>query len=50
MEVLIDIPNLGAVRIIAKRMKHKRGRSTQFFWNADSAALKGARHMTTWEA
>jgi hypothetical protein len=38
MEVLIDVPNIGAVRITAKRMKHKKGKSTHYFWNADSAA------------
>jgi hypothetical protein len=39
MEVLIDVPNLGAVRISAKRMKHKKGRYTHFFWNAHRADL-----------
>jgi hypothetical protein len=37
MEVLIDIPNLGAVLITAKRMKHKKGKSRHYFWNADRA-------------
>jgi hypothetical protein len=39
MEVLIDVPSIGAVCITAKRMKHKKGRCTHYFWNADSAAL-----------
>jgi hypothetical protein len=37
MEDLILVPNLGAVRITAKRMEHKKGKSTHYFWNADRA-------------
>lgn len=40
MEVLIDVPSLGAVRITAKRMKHKRGRFTHYFWTADRATAQ----------
>jgi hypothetical protein len=39
MEVLIDVPNIGAVRITAKRMKHKKGKSTHSFWTADRGAI-----------
>jgi hypothetical protein len=39
MEVLIEVPNLGAVRITATRMKHKKGKSTHYFWTAENAAL-----------
>jgi hypothetical protein len=37
IDVVIDVPNMGAVRITANRMKHKKGRSTHYFWNADRA-------------
>jgi hypothetical protein len=39
MEVLIDVPNIGAVRITAKRMKHKKGKSTHSFWTANRGAI-----------
>jgi hypothetical protein len=39
MEVSIDVPNLGAIRITVKRTKHKLGKSMHYFWTAGSAAL-----------
>jgi len=39
MEAVIDVPDLGRVRIAARRMKHKLGRSTRCFWTAERAAL-----------
>jgi hypothetical protein len=39
MEVLINVPGLGAVRIAAKRMKETRGKSTHYFWSAERAGL-----------
>jgi hypothetical protein len=39
MEATIDVPELGSVRITAKRMKHKKGKSTHSFWTADRCAI-----------
>jgi hypothetical protein len=36
MECFVNVPDLGRVRITARRMKHKRGRSTHYFWSAES--------------
>ena len=40
MDCFVNVPELGRVRITAKRFKHKRGRSTHYFWTAESAALE----------
>jgi hypothetical protein len=37
MEATIDVPELGAVVITARRMQHKRGKSTHYFWTAEKA-------------
>ena len=39
MDCFVGVPGIGRVRITARRMKHKRGRSTHYFWTAESAAL-----------
>ncbi len=39
MEIFVHVPGIGRVRITAKRMKHKYGRSPHYFWTAESAVL-----------
>jgi len=39
MEALIDVPDIGRVLVTAKRLKHKRGRSTNYFWTAEKAVV-----------
>jgi hypothetical protein len=36
-EAIIHVPSEGAVRITFKRLVHKRGRSSHFFWTAEKA-------------
>ena len=38
MEHFVTVPGVGKVRITARRMKHKRGHSTHYFWTAESAS------------
>jgi hypothetical protein len=37
METTVDVPELGAVRITAKRFKHKKGKRSIYFWTAEKA-------------
>ena len=37
MKCFVNVPELGRVCITARRLKHTRGRSTHYFWTADSA-------------
>jgi hypothetical protein len=37
IEATIEVPGLGTVRFTARRMRHKRGRSTHYFWTAEKA-------------
>ena len=37
MDVFVDVPGIGRVRITAKRLKHKRAQSMHYFWRAESA-------------
>jgi hypothetical protein len=39
MEATIEVPGLGTVRFTARRMRHKRGKSTHYFWTAESASV-----------
>ena len=39
MDAFVDVPGIGRVRITARRMKHKRGQSTHYFWTAESAVV-----------
>ena len=39
MDCFVNVPELGRVRITARRLEHTRGRSTHYFWTAESAAL-----------
>ena len=39
MEIFVHVPDIGRVRITAKRMKHKHGRSPHYFWTAESAVV-----------
>ena len=39
MDCFVTVPGIGRVRITARRRKHKRGRSTHYFWTAENAAL-----------
>ena len=39
MEAAIDVPELGAVRITAKRFKHKQGKAVMYFWTAERAEI-----------
>jgi len=38
-----NVPEIGRVRITARRLKHNRGRSTHYFWTAESALLINGR-------
>ena len=40
MDRFVTVPDVGKVRITARRMKHKRGRSMHFFWSAESAVVE----------
>ena len=37
MDAIVEVPLIGRVRITARRMKHKRGRSTHCLWRAERA-------------
>jgi hypothetical protein len=37
MDAFVDIRGIGRVRITARRMRRKRGRSTYYFWTAEKA-------------
>jgi hypothetical protein len=37
MEATIEVPGIGMVRSTARRMRHKRGKSTHYFWTAEKA-------------
>ena len=37
MEATIEVPSIGMVRFTARRMRHKRGKSTHYFWTAEKA-------------
>jgi hypothetical protein len=37
MEGTIEVPGIGMVRFTARRMRHKRGKSTHYFWAAEKA-------------
>ena len=37
IDVFVEVPGIGRVRITARRLKSKRGRSTNYFWTAESA-------------
>ena len=37
MDCYIDVPGIGRVRIMVRRLKHKRGQSTHHFWTAETA-------------
>jgi hypothetical protein len=39
MDCYVTVPELGRVRITARRLEHTRGRSTHYFWTAESAAV-----------
>jgi hypothetical protein len=39
MNAFVDVPGIGRVRITARRMKHRRGQSTHYFWTAESAVI-----------
>ena len=39
MEAFVDVPGVGRIRITARRMRHKRGRSVHYFWTAESAVI-----------
>ena len=38
-ETTIDVPGLGAVRVIAKRMQATRGKSSHYFWTPEKAVV-----------
>jgi hypothetical protein len=40
MQAFVHVPRIGRVRITAKRSKHTRGRSTHYFWTAESAVVE----------
>jgi hypothetical protein len=37
LETVIDVPELGRLRFTCKRMSSKKGKSTNWFWCAESA-------------
>jgi hypothetical protein len=37
MEAIINVPELGTVRITAKRFRHKKGKAVMYFWTASRA-------------
>ncbi len=39
MDAFVTVPGIGRVRITARRMKSKRGRSTRYFSTAESAVI-----------
>ena len=39
MDCFVNVPELGRVRITARRLGHTRGRSTHYFWTAESATF-----------
>ena len=49
MDCYVNVPGIGRVRITARRLKHKRGRSTHYFWTAESAILahESRQHLRT---
>ena len=40
MDAFIDVLSIGRVRITARRLKHRRGQSTHYFWTAESASIQ----------
>ncbi len=42
LQAVVDVPNIGRVRLTYKRFSHKRSRSHYFFWTVESAELIGA--------
>ena len=38
-ETTIDVPGLGAVRVVAKRMKATRGKSSHYVWTPEKAVV-----------
>ena len=39
MDCFVNVPELGRVRITARRLEHTRGRSTHYFCTAESTGL-----------
>ena len=40
LEATVEVPGIGAVRVTAKRLKAKRGKSSHYFWTPASATLE----------
>jgi hypothetical protein len=40
MDCFVNVPELGLVRITARRLEHTKGRSTHYFWTAESALIE----------
>ena len=44
MDCFVNVPDLGRVRITARRLEHTKGRSTHYFWTAESAVVAFANN------
>ena len=44
MDCFVNVPELGRVRITARRLEHTKGRSTHYFWTAESAVVAFANN------
>ncbi len=39
VDAMVDVPGIGTVRVTAKRVGSKRGKSVDYFWTADVAVV-----------
>jgi hypothetical protein len=39
MDCFVNVPEIGRVQITTRRLEHTRGRSTHYFWAAESAEI-----------
>jgi hypothetical protein len=40
-QAVVDVPGIGRVRLTYTRFKHKKAKTTRFFWTVESAELIG---------
>ena len=41
LQAIVDVPNIGRVRLTYTRFKHKKAKTTRFFWTVESGELIG---------
>jgi hypothetical protein len=46
MEATVEVPGVGTVRITAKKAKHRKGRSTSYFWTPERAVVAPSGQTT----